>query len=79
MIAAGPFQKPLIPSITNDLSPDIFQVHSSNYRNLYQLKKGNVLVVGGGNSGAQIASELANHKQTFHSVSYPINLCHYNF
>lgn len=72
VVAAGPFQKPLLPSMANDLSPDMFQVHSSNYRNLDQLKKGNVLVVGGGNSGAQIASELANYKQTFLSVSYPI-------
>lgn len=72
VVATGPFQKPSIPSTAQDLSPEIFQVHSSSYRNPDQLKKGNVLVVGGGNSGAQIASELANHKQTFLSVSYPI-------
>ncbi|SHE38760.1 putative flavoprotein involved in K+ transport [Seinonella peptonophila] len=72
IVAAGPFQKPLIPAMAQKLSPHIKQIHSSNYRNVQQLMEGNVLVVGGGNSGAQIAVELAHHKQTFHSVSYPI-------
>lgn len=73
VIATGPFHKPLIPTIAKDLSPTILQLHSSDYRNPAQLKDGNVLVVGGGNPGAQIASELADHKQTFLSVSYPIS------
>lgn len=72
VVATGPFQKPYIPAAADELSPDVFQVHSSRYQNPNQLKQGNVLVVGGGNSGAQIAVELAAHKQTFLSISHPI-------
>lgn len=72
VVASGPFQKPLIPAIAKELSPTIVQLHSSSYRNPDQFIDGNVLVVGGGNSGAQIATELADHKQTFLSVSSPI-------
>jgi putative flavoprotein involved in K+ transport len=73
VVATGPFQKSLFPTIANELSPTILQLHSSDYRNPAQLKEGNVLVVGGGNSGAQIAFELAAYKQTFLSISYPIS------
>jgi putative flavoprotein involved in K+ transport len=72
VVASGPFQRPVIPTIASDLSSNIFQIHSSNYRSPVQLNEGNVLVVGGGNSGAQISSELARQKQTFLSVSHPI-------
>jgi putative flavoprotein involved in K+ transport len=56
--ATGPFQKPVIPPIVpNDTG--VPQIHSAGYRNPEQLPAGNVLVVGAGSSGVQIAAELA--------------------
>ncbi len=57
VVATGPFQKPIIPTVVND--PEIAQLHSSAYRNPAALPDGAVLVVGAGSSGAQIAEELA--------------------
>ena len=58
VVATGPFQQPYVPPFAAGLAPDVFQVHSSTYRNPEQLPAGDVLVVGAGNSGAQIAAEL---------------------
>src|SRR5699024_9430825 len=69
IIATGPFQKPRIPTFANKLSDEVVQLHSSEYRNPTQLKEGNVLVVGGGNSGAQIAVEISREKKTYLSSS----------
>ncbi|OIB00568.1 oxidoreductase [Paenibacillus sp. LC231] len=60
IVATGPFQKPLVPSFHDKLGDAVIQLHSSEYRNKNHLKEGGVLVVGAGNSGAQIASELAD-------------------
>jgi putative flavoprotein involved in K+ transport len=59
VVAMANFQQPLIPEFANDLSADIVQLHSKDYRNPSQLKPGGVLIVGAGNSGAEIAIELA--------------------
>lgn len=59
IVATGPFQAPFVPAFATSLSREVFQVHSSAYRNPAQLPAGRVLVVGSGNSGAQIAEELA--------------------
>jgi len=60
VIATGPFHVPSIPPIARDLDQSVFQIHSAEYRNPAQLPDGgHVLVVGGGNSGFQIAEELA--------------------
>ncbi|MBP9048440.1 MAG: NAD(P)-binding domain-containing protein [Tabrizicola sp.] len=56
VIATGPFQKPVIPTVVTD--PGITQLHSNAYRNPGALPAGAVLVVGAGSSGAQIAEEL---------------------
>lgn len=69
IVASGPFMKPCMPDFSQNLSADILQLHSSQYKNSADLKEGNVLVVGGGNSGAQIAVELANEKETYLSIS----------
>ncbi len=69
IIASGAFQSPRIPSFSKQLSNDINQLHSSQYKNPGQLEEGNVLVVGGGNSGAQIAVELSKEKETYLAVS----------
>ncbi|MGL5093939.1 MAG: flavin-containing monooxygenase, partial [Planctomycetia bacterium] len=57
VVATGPFQRPLIPTVVSD--PAVTQLHSSAYRNPAALPEGAVLVVGAGSSGAQIAEELA--------------------
>lgn len=69
IVATGPFQSPAIPAMSQKLAADVCQLHSSEYKNASQLKSGNVLVVGGGNSGAQIAVELAAFKEVHLSVS----------
>lgn len=59
IVAMSTFQAPKIPSIAATLHPRIVQLHSSEYRNPTQLQEGGVLVVGAGNSGAEIALELS--------------------
>jgi len=60
VVAAGPFQVPFVPPVAGDLEETVLQIHSADYRNPAQLPEGgHVLVVGGGNSGFQIAEELA--------------------
>jgi putative flavoprotein involved in K+ transport len=63
VVAAGAYHDPRIPAFACELDDTIVQLHSSEYRNRSQLKDGNVLVVGAGNSGAEIAIELAPHHQ----------------
>lgn len=59
VVATGAFQEPFIQrDFTKNLG-GIFFCHSATYKNPKQIPKGKVLVVGAGNSGAQIASELA--------------------
>ncbi|MGM9949900.1 MAG: flavin-containing monooxygenase [Lysinibacillus sp.] len=69
IIATGAFDIPRIPTFSQDLADGIVQLHSSDYKNPGQLAGGNVLVVGGGNSGAQIAVELSKERETFLAVS----------
>jgi len=57
VIATGPFQKPLIPTLV-PTEAGVVQLHSSTYRNPGVLSPGAVLVVGAGSSGSQIADEL---------------------
>jgi putative flavoprotein involved in K+ transport len=64
IIAMSNYQTPKIPKFAKELNPDIVQLHSFDYRNQSQLKDGEVLVVGAGNSGAEVALESAknNHR-----------------
>lgn len=59
IIATGPFQVPFIPELSESLGSDIYQCHTVDYKNPSQLKEGQTLIVGGGNSGMQITTELA--------------------
>jgi len=59
VIATGPFQDPVIPGVAAGLSIDVVQRHSAEYRTPGDLPAGPVVVVGAGNSGRQIAEELA--------------------
>ena len=58
VVATGFEQAPKVPPFAAEISPEITQLHSSLYRNPGQLPEGAVLVVGSGQSGAQIAEEL---------------------
>ncbi|MEX2536903.1 MAG: NAD(P)/FAD-dependent oxidoreductase [Trueperaceae bacterium] len=59
VVATGPFQRPLVPALGLELDEEVVQLHSSGYRNPHSLPPGEVLVVGAGNSGMQIAEEIA--------------------
>jgi putative flavoprotein involved in K+ transport len=59
VVAMSSYQVPRVPAFAKELRADIRQLHSSEYRNTTQLKPGGVLLVGAGNSGAEIAMELS--------------------
>ncbi|GGK73372.1 FAD-dependent oxidoreductase [Sphaerisporangium melleum] len=58
VVATGPYQVPVVPRIAERFPPHITQLHSGDYRNSSQLPPGEVLVVGSGQSGCQIAEDL---------------------
>jgi putative flavoprotein involved in K+ transport len=63
VIATGPFQTPFVPQIAEGLGDGVVQMHSAAYRSPESVPDGRVLVVGGGNTGFQIAEELsASHE-----------------
>jgi putative flavoprotein involved in K+ transport len=63
VVTTGPFQTPYVPKLAEKLEGDVFQTHAVGYRRPDQVPEGTVLVVGGGNTGFQIAKELsATHK-----------------
>lgn len=64
VVASGPFHIPRVPALAAELDPGIVQLHSSAYVNPASLPASDVLVVGAGNSGAQIALELARSRRT---------------
>ena len=64
VIATGPFQEPRVPAIAEGLARDVVQMHSTAYRRPADLPVGRTLVVGGGNTGYQIAHELAASRET---------------
>ena len=66
VVATGPFQVPNVPAFAAELAPDVAQIHSTGYRRPGDLPEGTVLVVGGGNTGFQIAKEL--------SATHPVHL-----
>jgi putative flavoprotein involved in K+ transport len=59
VVAMSGFQKPRVPEFSRELSPETTQITSFDYRNPSALREGAVLVVGVGNSGAEIALDLA--------------------
>lgn len=65
VVATGPFHMPRIPTFASMLDPAIQQFHSRAYRHPDQLPDGDVLVVGMGNSGVEIALELAQTRRTW--------------
>jgi putative flavoprotein involved in K+ transport len=70
VMATGLYQTPKTPAFNKDFPPEIKQIHSDEYRNPQSLPNGAVLVVGSGQSGAQIAEELyRSGKKVYLSVS----------
>ena len=68
VVATGPFQVPFVPPIADGLGQDVFQIHSTQYRAPGDLPDGPVLVVGGGNTGFQIAEELSATREVHLSI-----------
>jgi putative flavoprotein involved in K+ transport len=62
VVAGGPFHIPFTPAVANDLDLELPQLHSAEYRNPDSLPAGKTLVVGGANSGQQIALELSESR-----------------
>ena len=65
VVAMGSHQQSRVPAFAKELDPNIRQLHSLEYRNPAQLKNGAVLIVGVGNSGADIALEVARTHRTW--------------
>ena len=65
VVATGAYHNPRVPQFARELDDRIVQLPSREYRNRFQIQGGGVLVVGAGNSGAEIAMELASHHQTW--------------
>ena len=65
IVAMASYQHPRVPAFAQQLDPGIVQMHSSAYRNPAQLQDGGVLLVGAGNSGAEIALEVVRSHPTW--------------
>ncbi|MEA2579332.1 MAG: putative flavoprotein involved in transport [Actinomycetota bacterium] len=65
VVATGACRNPKVPMFAPELDPRIVQLHSSEYRSSSQLLAGDVLLVGAGNSGAEIARELSPTRTTW--------------
>ena len=59
VVTTGPFQAPKVPPLAAQFAPEVFQTHSVGYRRASDVPSGTVVVVGGGNTGFQIAKELS--------------------
>lgn len=68
VIATGPFQVPFVPPIAEQLGEGVVQMHSTAYRSPQSLPEGRVLVVGGGNTGFQVAEELSESREVHLSI-----------
>ncbi len=58
VLSTGAFGNYKVPKISSNINQNIFQIHSAEYKNFNQLPSGGVMVVGSGQSGAQIAEDL---------------------
>lgn len=71
VVAMGSHQEPSVPSFSTQLGAGVTQLNTATYRRPSQLQDGPVLVVGAGNSGAEISLDVAAHHETFLSGNYP--------
>jgi putative flavoprotein involved in K+ transport len=65
VVAMANYQQPKLPAFAGKLEPAIVQLHSREYKNPSQLRPGRVLIVGAGNSGAEIAMDVAATHETW--------------
>jgi len=70
VVATGPFQTPYVPQLAERLADDVFQTHAVGYRRPNDVPAGTVLVVGGGNTGFQIAKELSATHEVVLSIGF---------
>jgi len=68
VVATGPFQNPSVPALAERLNSEVAQLHSAAYRSPHDIPDGTVLVVGGGNTGFQIAAELSTSHEVHLSI-----------
>lgn len=71
VVAMSSFQEPREPDFAAELDAEITQVHVADYKNPGQLRAGSALVVGAGNSGAEIAVELSRTHEVLLSGTSP--------
>jgi putative flavoprotein involved in K+ transport len=65
VVAMAAWQRPRVPAFARELNPRIVQLHTFEYRNPSQLQPGGVLIVGAGNSGAEIALDVVHRHETW--------------
>ena len=65
IVAMAAYQQPKVPLFARDIDPGIVQLHVADYKNPEQLQAGDVLVVGLGNSGAEVAKELIRDRRVW--------------
>jgi putative flavoprotein involved in K+ transport len=68
VVATGPFQISFVPPMADQLGDEVVQMHSTTYRSPHSVPEGRVLVVGGGNTGFQIAEELSASREVHLSI-----------
>lgn len=74
VVATGPNTQPRIPAFAKDLDPGIHQLHGAEYANPDSVPPGDVLVVGSGTSGVEIALELAPTHRTYIAGTPPFHI-----
>src|SRR5204863_4584090 len=65
IVATGAHNDPRVPALARELDPGVVQLHSSEYQNPSQLREGGALIVGAGNSGADIGMEVVKTHPTW--------------
>lgn len=71
IVATGGYQQPKIPAFAGDIDPAVHQIHSLAYRNPPALPDGDVLVVGAGTSGLQIALDIRSSQRSVYIAGSP--------
>ncbi len=71
VVAMASYQRGRVPAFARELDPSVVQLHAADYKNPGQLREGGVLIVGAGNSGAEIAIELAAKHRVSLSGRHP--------
>src|SRR5436190_6590963 len=71
VVAMATYQQRRVPEFARSIDSDVVQLHSSEYKNPSQLRAGDVLIVGAGNSGADIAMDVARSHRVWLSGRHP--------